>query len=122
MWYKKNIMLLMLLSFLLLFSFSVCADSVENIETNLQMSIADIIMIIVSGGIVIITAFDARIALMCAFLIYASLFILFTLMTEEGMTGFSPYYSGVAMMVCFVIICLSLLVTYKKSNTPYGVA
>lgn len=97
------------------------ANPVERIEENLNMGAADIIMFIVSGGCIIIVALDARIALMCALLIYTSLFILFTLLTEEGISGFNPYVSGVAMMVCFVVICVSLLITYKKSNTPYGV-
>lgn len=101
---------------------SVQADAVETISDNLNMSIADIIMIVVSCGIIVISALDARIAVMCAFLIYCSLFILFTLMTEEGMSGFNPYYSGVAMMLCFVVICLSLLISYKKGNTPMTVA
>lgn len=97
------------------------ADAIETIQDNLNMAIADIIMIVVSCGIIVISAFDARIAVMCAFLIYASIFILFTLITEEGMTGFNPYFSGVAMMLCFVVLCLGLLVTYKKGNTPINV-
>ena len=118
MWSRK-ILLLMLL--MLLAVVTVQADAITTMETNLNMSIADIIMVILSGGIVIVGALDARVALMFAFLIYTSVFILFTLVTEEGIAGFNPYYSGVAMMVCFVLLCLMLLVSYKKANTPLGV-
>lgn len=107
---------------MILLSFSNCyANPVEQIEENLDMSIADVIMIVVSCGIVIIVAFDVRIALMCALLIYSSIFIVFTLLTEEGFENFNPYFSGIAMMLCFVVLCVSILITYKKSNTPYNV-
>lgn len=99
----------------------VTADPISNMENNLQMSMADIIMVILSCGLVVISAFDTRIALMSALLLYTSVFILFTVATEEGYTGFTPYYSGVAMMLCFVLLAISLLVTYKKSNTPLNV-
>jgi len=115
--------ILFLLFFLgIVFSASSCmANPVERIEENLNMSVADILTMVVSCGIVIIVAFDARIALMCALLSYTSLFIVFTFLTDEGFSNFNPYYTGVAMMVCFVIICASLLITYKKSNTPFNV-
>jgi len=122
MWYRKRIVLLLMLfalSIVLVFNVEAQTKGIDNLEETLQMSIADIIMIIISGGIIVITAFDLRIALMLAFLLYASMFILFTLMTEEGFSNFNPYYSGVAMMLCFVMLVLMLLVTYKKSNTPY---
>jgi len=115
--YNKIIFLFFLL-FFMVFSPVVSSDAIENIENNLGVSIANIIIIILSCGIFVITAFDARIALMIAFLLYASLFIVFTLATEEGYEGFNPYFSGVAMMVCFVLLALSLLITYKKTNTP----
>lgn len=118
MWYRK---ILLLMLFTLFAVITVKADAISTMETNLNMSIADVIMVVVSGGIVIVGALDARIALMFAFLVYTSIFILFTLVTEEGITGFNPYYSGVAMMVCFVLLCLMLLVSYKKANTPLGV-
>lgn len=97
------------------------ADAIERMQTNLNMELSDVIMIGVSCGIIVICAFDARIALMIAFLLYASIFILFTLITEEGIAGFNPYYSGLAMMICLVILCLSLLITHKKVTTPYSV-
>lgn len=97
---------------------SVCGDALETMQNNLGVSVADIIMLILTGGIIVIVAFDARIALMIAFLLYASLFIVFTSATEAGYIGFNPYFSGVAMMGCFVLLALSLLVTYKKTNTP----
>lgn len=118
MLYKKILFTILIL---LLFCSSCSATAINTIENNLDMSIADIIMIIVSCGIIIIIAFDARIALMCALLLYTSIFILYTTITEEGISGFNPYYSGVAMMVCFIVLCLSLLITYKKSNTPLNV-
>ena len=124
MWYKKGTILLSFLfivSIVLVFNVTAQTKGIDNLEETLQMTIADIIMIIISGGIIVLIAFDARIALMLAFLLYASMFILFTLLTEEGFSNFNPYYSGVAMMLCFVLICLSLLITYKKSNTPYNV-
>lgn len=109
---------------LFLLIITICVTSCEaatynKVEENLDMSIADIILIIVSCGIIIITALDVRIALMCALLIYTGIFIVFTYLTEEGFSNFNPYYSGLAMMLCFVILCLGLLITYKKSNTPY---
>jgi len=119
--YRKSLFLLLFLLLFILSISNVKADALETLQTNLNMSISDIIMIIASCGIVVITAFDARIAVMCAFLIYASIFIVFTLATEEGTSGFNPYYSGVAMMLCFVILCLGLLISYKKSNMPMNV-
>ena len=121
MLYRKLSIFLFFLFSLFLFMNSVEADAVETITDNLNMGLADIIMLVVTCGIIVISALDARIAVMCALLIYTSLFILFTLMTEEGMTGFNPYFSGVAMMLCFVVLCLSLLISYKKANTPYNV-
>ena len=119
---SKKILFLMLFLLFFIFSFNVVsADAIETMEDNLQVSIADIIMIIVSCGLVVMIAFDARIALMCALLIYTGIFILFTLAVEEGYSNFNPYFSGVAMMLCFVILCLSLLISYKKGNTPYNV-
>lgn len=96
-------------------------DAIERMQTNLNMELSDVIMIGISCGIIVICAFDPRIALMIAFLLYASIFILFTLITEEGISGFNPYYSGVAMMICLVVLCLSLLITHKKVTTPYNV-
>lgn len=122
MLYKTSLLMLLFFAAIIALSLNVSASSIDTFEANLQMSVADIIMIILSCGIIVIAAVEARIALMCAFLIYGGLFILFTFMTEEGMSGFNPYYSGVAMMVCFVIICLSLLITYKKANTPMYLA
>ena len=121
MLFRRSWLLLVFFFLLLLFVSSVKADAVETVTDNLNMSIADIIMIVVSCGIIVIVALDARIAVMCAFLIYTSLFILFTLMTDEGMSGFNPYYSGVAMMLCFVILVLGLLISYKKGSTPMSV-
>lgn len=120
---KKMILLLLMLVFfvLILIIDPVKADALESMQTNLNMSIADIIMIIVSCGCIVIGAIDARIAIFCAFLLYASCFIAFTLATEEGISGFNPYYSGVAMMLCFVIVVLLLLISYKKANTPINV-
>lgn len=122
--FRKLVFLLFLISFLLTITAvsTVKADAIERLETNLNMSISDIIIILLSCGIVVIGAFDARIAIMCALLLYASAFIVFTLATEEGYSGFNPYYSGVAMMLCFVILCISLLISYKKGNTPMQVA
>lgn len=97
------------------------ADPVETFETNLNMSLADICMIIISCGCIVIVAFDSRIALMCAFILYAAVYIVFTQATIAGYQNFNPYYSGTAMMMCFVLICITLLVTYKKSNTPLNV-
>lgn len=94
------------------------SNAISTMENNLGVNISDIILIILTGGIIVIVAFDARIALMLAFLLYASLFIVFTLATEAGYSGFDPYFSGVAMMACFVLLALSLLVTYKKANSP----
>lgn len=117
--YKKTMFLAVLIYFL--FVSTVKADALDTMETNLNMEISDVIMIVLSCAIIVIGALDARIAIMCAFLLYTSVFILFTLATEEGIAGFNPYYSGVAMMMCFVIVCLMLLISYKKSNTPYNV-
>lgn len=119
--YKQIGFLILFFIVLILSVSSVKADAIETMQTNLNMSIADIIMIIASGGIIVIAAFDARIAVMCAFIIYASMFITFTLATEEGISGFNPYYSGLAMMICFIILCLCLLISYKKTNTPLNV-
>ncbi len=113
----KKLFILFFLGFLV-FSPLVSCDAVGSIEDNLGASVADIVIIVLSCGIFVITAFDARIALMIAFLLYASVFIVFTLATEAGYEGFNPYYSGVAMMVCFVLLSLALLVTYKKTNMP----
>lgn len=118
--YKKIMFLTVLIYFL--FVSTVEANAMETMSTNLNMGISDIIMVVLSCSLVVIGALDARIALMCAFLLYTAVFILFTLATEEGISGFNPYASGVAMMMCFVILCLMLLVTYKRSNTPYQVA
>ncbi len=96
----------------------VYGDAVDTIENNLGVEASNIILLILTCGVVVIVAFDARIALMIAFLLYASLFIVFTLATEAGYGGFDPYFSGVAMMACFVLLALSLLVTYKKANSP----
>ena len=118
--YKKIFLLLLLTIFV--FSPVVCGNALEKISNNLGVSAADIILIILTGGIIVFAALDVRIALMLAFLLYASVFIVFTLATEEGYTGFNPYYSGVAMMCCFVLLALSLLITYKKTNSPPSVA
>lgn len=122
--FRKLVFLLFMMSFLLTITMvsTVKADAVERLETNLNMSVSDVVMIIISCGVIVIGAFDARIAIMCALLLYASAFIVFTLATEEGFSGFNPYYSGVAMMLCFVVLCLSLLISYKKGNTPMHVA
>lgn len=115
---KKIIVLLFCFFVISLTAPLVCADATDNIETNLGASVSDIIMIIVSCGVIVLCAFDLRIALMLAFLLYASLFIVFSLATEVGYDGFNPYYAGVAMMACFVLLALSLLITYKKVNSP----
>jgi len=55
---KRTILLLILVALPIVLSFNVGATtSIENLETNLQMSVADIIMVIVSGGIVVLVAF-----------------------------------------------------------------
>lgn len=121
----KKIILFMLFTLLTLFTLvsNVCsADAIETMETNLNVAMADVILIVVSCAILIVVALDARIAVMCALLIYSSLFILYTVLTELGYSGYNAYYPGVAMMLCIVILCLALLVTYKKVNTPYNVA
>lgn len=116
--YKKIILVLMLV---LMCANVVSADAVDTMEENLSLSIHDIIMLIITCASLIVVALDARIALMFALMLYTSVFILFTLVTEEGIAGFNPYFSGTAMMLCFVVLCLSLLITYKKGNTPYNV-
>lgn len=121
--YKKIIFIL----FMMGFSFTVLtvnivkADAIDTMSDNLDMSMADVIMVVLSCGIVVIAAAEVRIAIMCAFLLYGSLFIVFTLATQEGISNFDPYYSGVAMMLTFVILVLSLLISYKKVNTPMNV-
>lgn len=120
MWCKK-IFFLMLLGLFFLTPI-VCGNAIENISNNLGIQVSDICLIILTGGIIVIAAFDARVALMLAFLLYASTFIVFYEATNLGYEGFNPYFSGVAMMGCFVLLCLSLLITYKKSNSPPSVA
>jgi len=121
MWYRKTILVLGLIAVCISLSMCVNADAVETLQNNLNMSVADIILLIISCGCIVIGAFDSRIAIMCAFLLYAILFIVFTLATDEGHAGFNPYFAGLAMMVCFVVLCLMLLISYKKTNTPYNV-
>lgn len=120
---KRFILLvsLLLVCNLLILIDQAAADPVETFETNLNMTLPDIIMIIISCGCIVIVAFDSRIALMIAFILYTSVFIVFTEASAAGYTAFNPYYSGSAMMICFALICISLLVTYKKSNTPLNV-
>lgn len=101
---------------------TVSANAVDTIEENLDMPISEILMVVTTCGIVVISALDTRIAIMLGTLLYTSLFILFYLATEQGYTGFNPYYPGVAMMMCLVILSLALLIPYKKANTPYHVA
>jgi len=119
---KAILLLFMMIGFSICLFSNVSANALDTMETNLGMSIADIIMIVISAGCIIFVAVDARIALMIALLLYTGVFVLFTLATEEGYGNFNPYYSGVAMMLCFVVICLSLLISYKRGNTPYGAA
>lgn len=121
MLFKKILILLAIVLLFLMISTTCSGDAIERIENNLKVTIADIIMIIASCGIIVVGAFDTRIAIMFAFLLYTVIFIVFTLATEEGYENFNPYFSGLAMMVCFIILCLMLLVSYKKANTPLNV-
>ena len=118
---KTRVLILLIFLTLLTVKTVTATDPLTTFENNLDMSIADICFIIISCGLVIMTAFDTRVALMMGIMLYAVVFVVFTLATEEGYTQFNPYYSGVAMMLCFVIMCVSLLVTYKKGNTPINV-
>jgi hypothetical protein len=116
MWFKKIFLFLLLTIFI--FCPIAISSATETISNSLGVTPADIILIIETGGIIVIVALDARIALMLGFILYASTFVIFTLAPEAGYTGFDPYFPGVAFMGCFVLMALSLLITYKKSNTP----
>ncbi|GAG87364.1 unnamed protein product [marine sediment metagenome] len=73
MLFKKILLLSLFLLVLVLSMGTVNASAIDTMQENLNMEVADIMMIVVSCGIIVIVAFDARIALMCAFLIYASI-------------------------------------------------
>lgn len=93
------------------------ADATDTISTNLGLQASDIILLITILGCIICTAFDARVALMFATLLFASEFIVFYQATDMGYTGFQPYHAGLCLITCIILLALSLLITYKKESS-----
>jgi len=120
--FNNKMVLLTIFFYLIILSASiVSANAITTMETNLQMNISDIVLLVVTLGLIVFTVLDVRIAVMLGLLLYTSIFVLYTVLTELGYTGYNAYFPGVAMMLCIVLLCLMLLISYKKSNTVYKV-
>ena len=89
------------------------------IADNLGVGIGDIVLLILTCSLVIIGAFDIRIAAMFATLLYAVAFILFYEVTAAGYSGFDPGRAGILVVVSIVILALLVLAS-GKSQYRYG--
>ena len=72
-------------------------------ETNLSLSIENIIILLTAGGCLVTSAKDFRVALMIGVLLYMCLFIVFYEMNMEYINAV------VAFLITIVLICVSLL-------------
>ena len=93
----------------------------ERISSNLGMSLSDVILLMIFCGLLLLGAFDIRVAAMFGTLLYSICFVVFYQATVMGYSGFEPFKAGVIVVFCIVILALLVLSSGKSGNqSAYG--